>query len=446
MLQTIFHQIKNQRKQNAWIFLELLFVSFFLFTVIDPLYVLYSNRLIPRGLNPERCYQVGIERYEKDHPKFDPELDNDSVGDVSFRRIGDVIRQLPEVESFVMTTTWSIPNGGSWSGGQLFTDTATINRYEETEEKPASDFAHAQTWGMVAAMPGSDLFRTYDLRDAKSGEVVTFDAHAKDVVYLSGYCARLLFGTTDVVGKTVYDGQRSAYRVGGVFRDVKNYDYQQPYPMFVNVYSDVQLSKNAHWRFGYVIKLKQGVEESAFRHKLLEEMAPQLSAGNFYVDKLTSFAQFSEWTTQRKGLGNTLRLKTALAIFALLCIFLGMVGTFWIRCEARRQEIGLMRSMGASESTVVRQFLIEAWMLVTLAALITLPLLLFQYQEGGFYTVEGTGTPIPDLQYPQNRFAPHFFSVWGISYLFILLVSLAATYIPTRKAVKTLPAEALRDE
>lgn len=258
--------------------------------------------------------------------------------------------------------------------------------------------------------------------------------------------ARMLFGTTDVVGSTVYDGGRNSYRVGGVFRNVKNYDYQQPYPMFVDVYPNVQLGKNAYWQFCYVFKLKQGVDEAAFRNKFAEEVAPRLAAGNFYFDKLTSFSQFSEWTTMRKGLGNTLRLKTALAAFALLCIFLGMVGTFWIRCEARRQEIGLMRSMGASESTIVRQFLVEAGMLVTLAALITLPLLLFQYQDGGFYVVEGTGTPIPDLQYPQNRFAPHFFSVWVIGYLFTLVVSLAATYIPTRGSAKVLPAEALRDE
>lgn len=46
-----------------------------------------------------------------------------------------------------------------------------------------------------------------------------------------------------------------------------------------------------------------------------------------------------------------MRLQSALIGFALLSIFLGMLGTFWMRCNARRAEIGLMRSMGARKGT-----------------------------------------------------------------------------------------------
>ena len=43
MFQNILHQLWNQRRQNGWIFVELVVVSFFLWTVIDPIYVLTSN-------------------------------------------------------------------------------------------------------------------------------------------------------------------------------------------------------------------------------------------------------------------------------------------------------------------------------------------------------------------------------------------------------------------
>ena len=56
MIRTILHQLWNQRRQNGWIFLELLVVSFFLWTVIDPIYVLTANRAIDRGYNPEGLY------------------------------------------------------------------------------------------------------------------------------------------------------------------------------------------------------------------------------------------------------------------------------------------------------------------------------------------------------------------------------------------------------
>lgn len=82
---------------------------------------------------------------------------------------------------------------------------------------------------------------------------------------------------------------------------------------------------------------------------------PLLKAGNFYCSGLESFEEVSYMYAQRSGVINQLRLKYSLAV-ALLCIFLGMVGTFWIRCNARRQEIGIMRSMGASENAVRNQF------------------------------------------------------------------------------------------
>ena len=74
MLQTILHQLWNQRRQNGWIFLELLVVSFFLWTVIDPIYVLTANRAIDRGYDPEGLYVVNIGMYDETNGHFDPDM------------------------------------------------------------------------------------------------------------------------------------------------------------------------------------------------------------------------------------------------------------------------------------------------------------------------------------------------------------------------------------
>ena len=42
-MKIIRHQLWNQRRQNGWIFVELVVVSFFLWTVIDPIYVLGAD-------------------------------------------------------------------------------------------------------------------------------------------------------------------------------------------------------------------------------------------------------------------------------------------------------------------------------------------------------------------------------------------------------------------
>ena len=46
MIKTILHQIWNERRQNGWLFVELIAIAIFLWVAIDPLFVLYSNKYI----------------------------------------------------------------------------------------------------------------------------------------------------------------------------------------------------------------------------------------------------------------------------------------------------------------------------------------------------------------------------------------------------------------
>ena len=100
MIRTILHQLWNQRRQNGWIFLELLVVSFFLWTVIDPIYVLLANRAIDRGYNPEGLYVVNIGMYDETNGNFNPGMASDSMNLVAYRRIVRIVREQPEVDSF----------------------------------------------------------------------------------------------------------------------------------------------------------------------------------------------------------------------------------------------------------------------------------------------------------------------------------------------------------
>ena len=175
-------------------------------------------------------------------------------------------------------------------------------------------------------------------------------------------------------------------------------------------------------------------------------MAPQLSVGNFYFDSLKEFSELSEAYAMKSGVTNKLRLQYALTGFALLCIFLGMVGTFWIRSNARRGEIGVMRSMGASQGCIVRQFLIEAWLLLTVAFVLVIPFLLYHAHVNGLYTVEMNDKFVPNPAYGQNRFGFHFTVVLALSYVVLMLIALVGTYVPVRRAARALPVEALRDE
>lgn len=436
MIRTILHQLWNQRRQNGWIFLELLVVSFFLWTVIDPIYVLLANRAIDRGYNPEGLYVVNIGMYDETNGNFNPGMASDSMNLVAYRRIVRIVREQPEVDSWTISANQSFPNSNSWSGTQVFADTASLHKRE--------GYVHAQ-WYNFITLDGSNLLRTYGMKDARTGGDIQLPEQTQGKVFLSERLARLLFGTVDVVGNKVYEDDEPS-EVAGVFRDFKHRDYEQPYPLIVRMYDDIHGSPYMAWMYPFVIRLKPGVDASAFKKRFQQEVGTQLSVGNFYFDSLKEFSALSEAYAMQSGVTNKLRLQYALTGFALLCIFLGMVGTFWIRSNARREEIGVMRSMGASQRCIVRQFLIEAWLLLTLAFILVIPLLLYHAQANGLYAVEMNRYFVPDPAYGQNRFGFHFMVVLIISYLILSLIALVGTYIPVCRAARTLPADALRDE
>ncbi|MDE5759807.1 ABC transporter permease [Bacteroides sp.] len=436
MIKMIFHQLWNQRRQNGWIFMELLVVSFFLWTVIDPVYVLVANRLIDKGYNSERVYAIRMDIYGKNKAVYDKAMASDSLCKEAYWRMVRIVRSQPEVESYSISGTWAFPNSSSWNGTQVYADTASIGK---------DNYVHTQWYSFVAS-EGSDLFRTYDMRDVRTGEVLKIPEDVENSLFMSERAACLLFGSAaDAVGKMVYQSNLTK-KVAGVFRDYKHRDYEQPYPLIIYMDKDMVGSSYMTWQYAFIIRLKAGVDTDAFEKRFQKEVAPQLSIGNFYLKKLQSFHELSDYYATYSGITNKLRLQYALAGFALLCIFLGMLGTFWIRCNARRQEIGVMRSMGASMNDICRQFLLETWLLVTVAVLVTLPFLLHHAYVNGMYVVEMFRDFVPNPAYWQNRFTPHFYMVLLISYVLLLLVALVGTYIPVNRAIRTLPAEALRDE
>ena len=399
MLQTILHQLWNQRRQNGWIFLELLVVSFFLWTVIDPIYVLTANRAIDRGYNPEGLYVVNIGMYDETNGNFDPDMASDSMNLVAYTRLARIVREQPEVECWAISGNQSFPCSNSWSGTQIYADTASLHKRE--------GFVHTQTYSFVAT-DGSNMLHTYGMKDARTGGDIQVPEQVEDKAFISERLAQRLFGTADAVGKKVYQGEDA---------------------LIVTMYSEMYGSQYMPWSYNFVIRLKPGVDVSAFRQRFREEVAPRLAIGNFYFDSLKDFAELSEAYAMQSGVTNKLRLQYALTGFALLCIFLGMVGTFWIRSNARRGEIGVMRSMG-----------------LTVAFVLVIPFLLYHAHANGLYTVEMNDKFVPNPAYGQNRFGFHFTVVLALSYVVLMLIALVGTYVPVRRAARTLPVEALRDE
>ena len=436
----LLHQLWNQRRQNLWIFIELLIAGFFLWMVIDPIYVLTANRLIPQGGDSRDMYVLSFGYYNESFGEYDSTLTSGQVAKQQFEDIVRTVRTCPEVGAYTLASCNSFPNGRGWGGMQLYNADSLM--------------VHVQQYNFVP-LEGSNLPQAYGMTDVRTGGPVNLPADfaTRGKIAISERTALDLFGTTDVVGRTVYESPDLEYphEVAAVFRNYKHFTSEQPYPLVVMAEADWKMPYWRAYLYNIVFRLKDGVDPDAFEARFQEEVAPHLSQGNFFYDRMQTFAEYSRRQALSSGITNKLRLQYSLGGFALLCIFLGMAGTFWIRANARREEIGIRRSMGASVGRITQQFLAEGAVLVTVAYALALLVVVNYVSVAGF--AEGisaighlTKNLVPDPAYAQNRPVPHFLWVTALTYAVLLLTALTGTWIPVQRAARTLPVEALHEE
>lgn len=427
----------HQRGQNSWIFFELLFVGIFLWVVLDPLCVQLANKSIDCGYEQERVYRLKVSKYGTSTPQYSAEMDSAEMVVECYNEIIRGIRNLPEVECFAVTSGNSFANSGGFNGGSLYADSAlTVG-------------GRCQSY-WVYPVEGSDILRTYHMRDANTGELMTIapDFSAKYMIYISERMAKDIYGRTDVVGEKCYLWQGNANEIGGVFKDFKDRDYNQPYPMFIGkIASRITAGEDMQWRYSIQFRIKDGVDRKAFEKRFMSEVKPGLRHGNYYCSGIENMSDRAMDFAEISGELNSTRKNTIFAVFGLLCVFLGMVGTFWVRVNARRQEIGVMRSLGASRQRILMQFMAEAVILVTLTSVISIAVMANYVHAEGFFGV--TSMMPEDMlspEYWQNVPIKHFTVVSVTVWLVLLLTSILGTIIPVSRAARELPADALRDE
>ena len=124
-----------------------------------------------------------------------------------------------------------------------------------------------------------------------------------------------------------------------------------------------------------------------------------------------------------------------LAAFFLLCTFLGVIGTFWFRTEARTSEIGLRMALGSTRKKV-RQLMIGEGL--ALFGLIWIPGMVIAYLLRGVVNIFDYTLPLPDGLY--------FLFISIFATLLMSLLIIAGTWYPARQASRINPVDALHYE
>ena len=242
-----------------------------------------------------------------------------------------------------------------------------------------------------ARWTSADFFPMFDVPFvAGSGWTADDDAHSAHVVVIARSLAEKLFGSTDVVGKTVRV-EGNEMRVVGVIAD------WHPSPHFYDLNTDVYgkgellfspFQTSLDLKFGRSgnmncwdeasdsqaegapcewiqvwVELDSSAKVEAYRDFLVHYSQDQLHAGRFQRPPNVRLRNVMQWLEHQHVVPDDARLQMWVALGFLLVCLINTVGLLLTKFLRRSSEIGVRRALGASKRSIFIQLLTEAGMI-----------------------------------------------------------------------------------
>lgn len=415
MLKHILTIIKNEKAQNIGLWLELLLVTFFLWFVVDSIYLKMHTYNKPLGFDILHTYVLTIDYLPSDAQEYIPGITPEQNVE-NLNTILDRVQHSPLIEAAAYEFN-SRPNIGSNRSSDLFRDSNTVE-------------------SVLIRMATPDFFKVYRYESVKGGVKPLVEALTQGKTVMSEHVAEQLFPHSKAVGEVFYTDKEKSdpTTVGAIAKNVR-YSRQNIWDEFI-VYPFTEeyklaLSEQYLAALKLVVRVKAG-EDHDFVNRFQTSMSEQFRVGNYYLKDIYSSK------VEERGIlinfWNDLKMKSIIAFFLLVNILLGVSGIFWFRTQARRSEIGLRVSMGDTPRGILAKYFTEG--LIILYSNLPLILLVAYYM--------GTKSIINTYLLPFN-FSRIMISM-GITYLILSLTILLGVWMPAHKALKVSPAETLRDE
>ncbi len=196
-------------------------------------------------------------------------------------------------------------------------------------------------------------------------------ASAQDVV-IDQNTRRSLFGTAaDVIGEVIML-DKVPCRVIGVtqkkdsnFGDNDSLNLWVPYTTAMNRMTGQQYLKTI------TVRVADAVESVVAEQSIVRLLTRRHGAKDFFVSNLDAIRQTIEKTTQTMTL-----LISSIALISLLVGGIGVMNIMLVSVTERTQEIGVRMAVGARQSDILQQFLIEAVLVCLIGGLLGVALAL----------------------------------------------------------------------
>jgi len=230
-----------------------------------------------------------------------------------------------------------------------------------------------------------DLFADPDILKVFNYEFLAGNSssalNTPNAIVLTEETAKLLFNTTDVLNKIVRYQNARDLKVTGVIKDLPantslRFDYLMPWSFYESIDND---AKNPGWgNFSYLAMAKVNNPDNI---DLINSKVKKLFNENYTAQKNQNFLfpladlHLHGEFLNGKSIGGDIEriyLFVALAFGILLVACINFMNMATAKSERRAKEVGIKKTIGATRSSLVIQFLTEAMVLTMVAVSIAI--------------------------------------------------------------------------
>ena len=434
----LFRQLRNERRANLWLGVELLVVFAVMWYLVDWTYVTVRTWLQPMGFDTEHCYNLSFNRLTPQAEGYRAE--DDAEADMrNLLEIVERLRHRPGVE-YAAVSQNSIPYIDGSNGFNLRIDsvmTTGMLRWGQPDF-----FRMFRVQGVAVLTEDGRKVQTTSpdslaaVLESSASNVLISRNYVSDHRYASlGYADAL-----PLLGYEVGKGDDGSYsfRIAGICEPMRWSHFSTVNewggPLVGAAMDDDGVIGMGNPLYVQVsLRLEPEADTGPqFVEALLDDADRLYTLGNVFLLDVQPFAALQR--TMELDDVNEARTQLCVIGFLLLNIFLGVIGTFWFRTQHRRSEIALRMAFGSTRRGVFGRLVDEGLLLLTLAAV---PAALVAFNVGMAELVD-----VERMPFDAVRFVVAIGVTWALMSVMVVL----GIWYPARRAMRVQPAEALHDE
>lgn len=275
---------------------------------------------------------------------------------------------------------------------------------------------------------GSDYFRVkgYEISEGQFWDETNVINLSQDAI-IDDNTRKSLFLDESAIGKVIFIGDLPVRIIGVTKPQTSTFQGSDTLNVWIPYSTVASRMVNQNYLDSITVRVNESASSNAAEQGIIALLKMRHGSEDFFTINTDSIRQSIEKTTQTMTL-----LITAIAVISLIVGGIGVMNIMLVSVTERTREIGVRMAVGARQSDILRQFLIEAVLVCFLGGVIGIAL---AYLIGFIFATTGSSFQM-------------IYSMGSIITAFVCstLIGVLFGFLPARNAAQLDPVDALARE